>query len=63
MLHSLYETDFHQWAILTVQMVKDRKFDELDLEHLAEAIEAMGKTERQVIESHLGSVIYLHYKQ
>lgn len=58
MLHSLYEIDFHQWAMLTAQMVKDRRFNELDLEHLAEAIEDMGKSERQAIESQLEHLLH-----
>lgn len=58
MLRSLYETDFHQRTLLTVQMVKDRRFDELDLEHLAEAIEDIGKSERQAIESQVERLLH-----
>ena len=35
---SLYETDLYAWAIQHAQLLRERRIDELDFEHLAEEI-------------------------
>ncbi len=52
-LATLYETDFYAWALETAQLVKAKKFDQLDFEHLAEEIESMGASERNALEIRL----------
>jgi hypothetical protein len=52
-LAMLYETDFHAWALEMAQLIKNKQFDKLDVEHLAEEIESMGASERNALESRL----------
>jgi len=50
---SLYESDFLLWTQDTVTKLKARDFDHIDLEHLIEEIEALGRSEKQELESRL----------
>ena len=56
---TLYETDFVQWTDRTVQLLRDRQFNELDLDNIIEEIEALGKRERQALFSNL-KIVLLH---
>ncbi|MFM8293613.1 MAG: DUF29 family protein, partial [Microcystaceae cyanobacterium] len=38
-LKQLYETDEVQWLAETIELLKQRQFEELDLEHLIEELE------------------------
>jgi Domain of unknown function DUF29 len=38
----LYEADFYTWTIQTAQLLKERRFDELDLENLIEEYRRFG---------------------
>lgn len=42
-----YKQDFYAWAIHSAQLIRARKFSEVDIEHLAEEIESMGKSEKR----------------
>ena len=57
----LYDTDFYAWtqeqAAALRRMAEARVNTELDLEHLAEAIEDMGGSDLRALESDLGRVI------
>ncbi|PSB54813.1 DUF29 domain-containing protein, partial [filamentous cyanobacterium CCP1] len=46
---NLYEHDFMLWIESTVQQLKQRRFSELDLDHLIDEIESMGKRERSAV--------------
>jgi hypothetical protein len=50
---NLYDTDLYLWSQTNAQLLKQRRFSELDLEHLIEEIEDMGKSEQRGINSHL----------
>ena len=39
---NLYETDFNLWLEETARLLKENKFEQLDIENLIEEIEAMG---------------------
>lgn len=52
-LATLYETDFHAWALEIAQLIKTKQFDKIDVEHLAEEVESMGASERNALESRL----------
>jgi hypothetical protein len=47
----IYETDFVRWTEQAVELLKQRKFNELDLEHLIEEIEDLGNSEKKAIRS------------
>lgn len=48
---SLYDQDLYAWATQSARLVRERRFDELDVEHLAEELESMGKSELRALES------------
>jgi hypothetical protein len=42
-----YEQDFYAWTIHSAKLIRAGKFSEIDIEHLAEEIESMGKSEKR----------------
>lgn len=52
-LSTLYEQDFYLWLNTTAKLLKERCFDELDLENLVEEIESMGRSEKRELKSRL----------
>jgi hypothetical protein len=42
-----YETDFYRWTTETARALRDGRLVDVDLEHVAEEIEDMGKSERR----------------
>jgi len=44
---TLYDTDFAEWSRRTAELVRAGRLDEVDLEHVAEEIEDMGKRDRR----------------
>jgi hypothetical protein len=56
---TLYETDFCLWLETTVQLLRSREFDRIDYDNLIEAIEDMGNSQKDALESSL-RVLLLH---
>jgi hypothetical protein len=56
---SLYETDIHAWAMEQAALIRRLAPEGLDVENLAEEIEALGGRERREIESRL-EVLLVH---
>jgi Domain of unknown function DUF29 len=54
---TLHDTDFYTWAIQTAQLLKERRFSELDLENLIEEIEDLGRSEYRALESRLEALL------
>ena len=52
-----YEKDFYAWAMENAQLLRKRKFEEIDIDNIAEEIESMGKSEKRGILSHLRVLI------
>jgi hypothetical protein len=50
---TLYDTDFVEWAAHTAELLRAGRFDEVDLEHVVEEIEDLGKSERSAVWSQL----------
>jgi len=50
---TLYERDFYAWANEQAEMLRAGKFSEADIEHIAEEIESMGKTEKRELANRL----------
>lgn len=42
-----YEQDFYAWTIQSAKLIRAGKFSEIDIEHLAEEVESMGKSEKR----------------
>lgn len=47
----LYDTDFFEWTRRTAQLLRERRFSEVDVEHAAEEIEDMGKRDLKELNS------------
>lgn len=58
-LPTLYEADFMQWTDRTVQLLRERRFSEIDIENIIEEIEDLGRRERQALYSNL-KIVLLH---
>ncbi len=52
-LSTLYEIDFCSWASKNATLLEEKKFTELDVEHLIEEIKSMGASEKRTLESRL----------
>lgn len=59
MTESLYERDFFAWANEQAALLRSGKFSSADIEHIAEEIESMGKTEKRELVNRL-EVLLLH---
>jgi hypothetical protein len=49
----LYNQDYYQWVQETVKLLKQRNFQELDLDNLIEEIQDLALNEKQTIETNL----------
>ncbi len=54
-----YETDFYGWVKQQAALLRDGRFSALDVEHLIEEVESMGKSEKRELLSRL-SVLLAH---
>ena len=57
--NSAYELDFHAWTTEQATLLRAGRLSDLDREHIAEEIEALGRGERLELTSRL-SVLLLH---
>jgi hypothetical protein len=46
-----YHSDFFRWTQDTAELIRQRRFDELDLEHVAEEIQDMGLRDHREVRS------------
>jgi hypothetical protein len=51
--NSLYESDFYTWTQEQARLLRERRFDELDLENLVDEVESVGSSEKREIRSRL----------
>jgi hypothetical protein len=56
-LKQLYELDDSQWLEETIKLLKNHKFQELDLENLIEELEDLGKRDKNAVASLLEQII------
>jgi len=56
---TLYEHDFYGWLTEQSRALKTRQFQHMDVEHLIEEIESMGKSEKRQLKSRL-RVLLMH---
>lgn len=54
-----YEKDFVLWLEHQVELLRQRRVHELDLENLAEEVEDIGRSQRRAVENEL-SIILIH---
>lgn len=58
-IKQLYEEDFYLWLQQTSQDLKNKNFDQVDLDNLIEEIETMGRSEKSALASNL-RVLLMH---
>lgn len=56
-LASLYEQDFQQWIEETSKCLRNHDFEAIDLDHLIEELDDLGKTNKATLESNLAILI------
>jgi hypothetical protein len=56
---NLYDSDYLQWLETTVNHLKNRDFEHLDLDNLIEEIETLGRSEKRELESRL-TILLMH---
>jgi hypothetical protein len=54
-----YDRDFHAWALETAAALREGRLSEVDIEHVAEELETMGRSEKRELASRL-NVLVLH---
>lgn len=54
---TLYDTDFVEWTARTAQLLREGRFEEVDLENLAEEVEDLGKSDRSAVRSQLARML------
>jgi hypothetical protein len=56
---TLYEQDFHQWAMDTAAALREGRTDEVDLNAVAEELEDLGRSEKRSLRSAIAQ-LYMH---
>ncbi|OSO89386.1 hypothetical protein B7O87_11930 [Cylindrospermopsis raciborskii CENA303] len=56
-LQQLYETDDYQWLLTNIKLLKNRQFDQLDLENLIEELTDLGNEKKNAVRSLLEQII------
>lgn len=56
---SLYEQDFYLWLQITINLLKEGKFSEIDLDNLLEELESMGRSDKNALKSNL-RILLMH---
>lgn len=54
-----YDIDFYAWAMKSAELLRQRRWSELDVNNLAEEIEALGRSEKRELASRM-AVLLLH---
>jgi Domain of unknown function DUF29 len=54
-----YDRDFYAWMLAQAEALRAKDWRVLDLEHLAEEIEALGRSDRRALQSQL-RILLLH---
>ncbi|NCJ05934.1 DUF29 family protein [Synechococcales cyanobacterium C] len=54
---TLYDQDFYAWTQHQVDLLRSRRWEDLDIENLVEEIESLGKQQRQELRNRLGVLL------
>jgi hypothetical protein len=57
LLKGLYDQDFYTWALESAQALRERRFADIDIGHIAEELEDMGQGRERALESQLTRLI------
>jgi hypothetical protein len=56
-LNDLYEADFYAWTQEQARLLRERRWNDLDLENLVDEVEGVGRSDKRQIESRLEILI------
>ena len=56
-MSTTYATDFNLWTAQTAQLLREQRWHEIDVVHLIEEIEDLGKSERRAVVSQLTRLV------
>ncbi|MDJ0511166.1 MAG: DUF29 domain-containing protein [Crocosphaera sp.] len=56
-LKSIYYLDTNQWLDITIKLLRENRLEELDLDHLIEELEELGRRDKLTVESFLEQII------
>lgn len=54
-----YDTDFYAWASENAELLRQKKFSDIDVENIAEEIEALGKRDKRELRSRM-TLLLMH---
>lgn len=57
MANVAYDQDLYTWALQQAALLRERKFDQVDWEHIIEEVEDMSKSEKRALESFLETLL------
>lgn len=57
-MYPKHDEDFYGWAMAEANLLRQRKWDKLDIEHLAEELESMGTSEKRELISRMAQLIF-----
>jgi Domain of unknown function DUF29. len=57
--HASYEQDFYAWAMESAELLRQGRLSEIDIEHLAEEIESMGRSIKRSLTRRL-EILFAH---
>jgi hypothetical protein len=52
-----YEDDLYRWAQETAQAIRERRFDEIDIEHVADEVLDVGKSDLRALRSQIERIL------
>ncbi|MCL4485132.1 MAG: DUF29 domain-containing protein [Nitrospirae bacterium] len=55
--HDLYENDLYQWALTNARLLRNGQLKKIDIQHIADELEDMGKREKRELKSQLGRLV------
>lgn len=58
-METAYNKDFYAWTIEQAQLIKSRKFTELDIENLFDEVESMGRREKRELANRV-EILLMH---
>lgn len=56
-LRTFYEQDYNLWLKTTARLLKEKKLDQIDYEHLIEELESMGRSDKRALRSNLEQLL------
>ncbi len=57
MNEAAYDQDLYTWSLQQAQLLRERKFDQADWEHIIEEIEDMSKSEKRALQSFIETLL------